>query len=174
MTAKQDNPLPEFPREFVKDHCPRVLEARRWRRDLGAEGTDEDDEAYAECAFIPQGVGMGCEECDLFLYEGEHLAAIRKYYEDVKAWDEGQKLEIETVVLGVTMIVNGISVSGLCPECRWKSEVTVEIPVPHEVTFQCPSHGDWTAVLDWDKIRWDGINLRSANDVPPSEGRETT
>lgn len=94
---------PEFPKEFVKDHCPKVLEARHWREVYKAEGTDEDDMQFAECAFKTAGCGMQCESCDEFLagvhmneVEEKFLPLIRQYYKDVKVYERQQrKLENE-------------------------------------------------------------------------------
>lgn len=59
--------LPPFVPEFVKNHCPKVLEARDWRKRYDAEGTEEDDVGYAECAFHKAVFGRECEACGKFL-----------------------------------------------------------------------------------------------------------
>lgn len=87
---------PKFPEEFVKNHCPKVLEARGWRKTLNAEGSDESDTDYAECAFVSAGAGMKCENCRAFLtrpflgheVDREFLPQIEEYYQKVKEYDD--------------------------------------------------------------------------------------
>jgi hypothetical protein len=50
---------PVFPEKFVKNHCPRVVNARR----RGFKSPED----FAECAFNPAGLGLLCEICNLHL-----------------------------------------------------------------------------------------------------------
>jgi hypothetical protein len=92
---------PVFPKEFVKNHCPKVTEARDWRKIYNVPGlTDEDDVAFGECAFRPAGCGMECESCEEFLagvhmtpVEAKFLPMIRQYYADMEKWEKQQKKE---------------------------------------------------------------------------------
>lgn len=97
---------PEFPEEFVKHHCPKVLEYEEWGERFGVQcdGTD-----MAECAFVRAGYGIECENCKLFLTrpmrtntEFLFLEKIEKFYEDMqeymiaknKAESESKRLDI--------------------------------------------------------------------------------
>jgi hypothetical protein len=65
---------PVFPKEFVKNHCPRVVNARR--------RGDESPEDFAECSFNSAGLGLLCEICNLHLtrpYCNELKAAMKAY-----------------------------------------------------------------------------------------------
>lgn len=92
---------PEFPRDFVRDHCRKVAKARAWRRHFNQPPDPEDDESHAECAFIPAGCGMECTECRLFLtrpfcghkVDEEWLPRIEAYYRDLAAWEASQDAE---------------------------------------------------------------------------------
>jgi hypothetical protein len=57
--------LPKFPKDFMLQHCPKVLEERRYRLRYTGERNDEDDLLFAECAFYKAGMGLTCESCDL-------------------------------------------------------------------------------------------------------------
>lgn len=81
---------PEFPEEFVKNYCPKVLECREWGKHFGVmcDGTD-----MAECAFVRAGYGMECESCRLFLTRPMRTSAeflflekIEKFYEDMQEY----------------------------------------------------------------------------------------
>lgn len=82
--------MPVFPKEFVRNHCPKVLEARDWRKHYKVgDLTDEDDLNYAECAFHSAGTGLACESCDEFLSgsymnekEKKFIPLIRRYYDE--------------------------------------------------------------------------------------------
>lgn len=95
--------LPVFPPEFVRDHCPKVLEARHWRGVYGVAGTPEDDVQFAECEFQRAGCGMECENCELHLtrpflghkVDKKFLPLIEQYYEDMKVYEEWAKKEAE-------------------------------------------------------------------------------
>lgn len=58
-------------------------------------GTDEDDMAFAECAFHQAGCGMLCEACDLHLtrpflghkVDEEFLPQIERYYRDLAEYE---------------------------------------------------------------------------------------
>lgn len=91
---------PVFPKEFVKNHCPKVLEARDWRKIYKVPDlTDEDDLAFAECAFQSAGCGMKCENCDKFLtrpfthhkVDEEFLPKIEQYYKDMDVFERLQQ-----------------------------------------------------------------------------------
>lgn len=65
---------PKFPQDFVDKHCPR--------------------REFAECAFIPAGVGLTCENCKIFvssfpcLHEIDHFyPSIRQYYDDIDKYE---------------------------------------------------------------------------------------
>lgn len=95
---------PEFPKDFYK-HCLKVREAKYWHKALNKKF--EDEESYAECAFIPAGCGMKCENCNLFLTrpylnnktDEEFLPKIEEFYQkldEYEKWCEEQKaIEME-------------------------------------------------------------------------------
>lgn len=95
MTKPETNPPPTFPRAFVRDHCPQVIEARQWHERLGVPLDDEEAAGYAKCAFRPAGCGMECQECRLFLtrpfcgkeLDAEWLPQIEAYYRQLEAWE---------------------------------------------------------------------------------------
>lgn len=80
---------PEFPQDFVENHCPLVLEARKYRKIYQVAGND--DMFFAECAFVPRGIGMQCESCGKFLtkpycgrkVDEEFLPKIKDYYQQM-------------------------------------------------------------------------------------------
>lgn len=85
---------PEFPNDFVKNHCSQVLEARHWRKVMNSGDDPEDDLDYAECAFGSAGFGLKCESCQLFLMhppikESEKfIPAIKEYYRQVELYEK--------------------------------------------------------------------------------------
>lgn len=87
--------MPEFPKEFIKNHCPKVKEARDWAKHFKSEETEFED--YAECAFHNAGCGIECESCNLFLTrpmrtetEFKFLERIEQFYVEM---DELHKKE---------------------------------------------------------------------------------
>ena len=82
---------PVFPEEFVKNHCPRVVNARR--------RGDESPEDFAECSFNSAGLGLLCENCKLHLtrpylnneVDREFLPQLEKFYADRKKVDMSEE-----------------------------------------------------------------------------------
>lgn len=90
--------MPEFPKEFVTNHCPKVKEARYWAKHFKNEETEF--EPYAECAFRPAGCGIECESCNLFLTrpmrteaEFKFLKIIEQFYKDMSELHEKEERE---------------------------------------------------------------------------------
>lgn len=85
---------PVFPSDWVM-HCPKAQDAAAWHRRLAPEKEFCLDD-YAECAFVRQGVGMGCEACGKFLtrphngnvVERKFLPLIEQYYRDCEQYEK--------------------------------------------------------------------------------------
>ena len=92
---------PVFPKEFERKVCLNVQEARDWADNLGAELSEDDALAYADCQFRPAGCGMECQTCKLFLtrpflghaLDRKWLPVIEKYYRDLADWEKAQDEE---------------------------------------------------------------------------------
>lgn len=96
--------IPEFPKDFFP-YCPCFLEEKENYRLYGdVEIPDEDAKNFAYCAFVSAGVGLKCENCDLFLtrdFQGGYnnliarrfLSKIESFYEEMHIYEK--KLEEE-------------------------------------------------------------------------------
>ena len=102
--------MPQFPQDFVKNHCPKVLEAKHWRQTYNVPGSSkEDDLQFAECAFRSAGVGMECENCNKFLtrpytvheVDRKYLPLIEDYYKRMEEYESkfnsGEKIQEEVM-----------------------------------------------------------------------------
>lgn len=93
--------ISKFPMEFVKKHCPKVLEARDWRKEYKLPKDDKEDESHAECAFNPAGVGLQCENCYLYIHSASKTRSslldrpadrfhdeIKKFYDEMDVYEK--------------------------------------------------------------------------------------
>lgn len=85
---------PVFPPQFVALHCPKVSQSRNWRQSFGLPPDPESDAATAECAFVPRGCGIRCENCDRFMAttqgsraEIEFVPLIKAYYAEMATYE---------------------------------------------------------------------------------------
>lgn len=78
--------MPEFPKDFMENCCPKVSEARKWRKRYNEGGSDDDDLYYAECAFVTAGCGLKCENCPLYIHYDTSGAYNKQdfYYPQIK------------------------------------------------------------------------------------------
>lgn len=121
---------PVFPEEFVKNHCPRVVNARR--------RGDESPEDFAECSFNSAGLGLLCENCKLHLtrpylnneVDREFLPQLEKFYADRKKIDMAE----ETPTLPTSSeIIKGLSF--LEAKASMHSKRGVSVCAEHDVFY---------------------------------------
>lgn len=95
--------MPEFPKEFIINHCPKVAEAKYYAN-LFQSCIDGDEESWAECCFEQRGNGMECQSCKLFLtrpfcghrLDEVWLPVIEKFYRDSREYYELEQKECKT------------------------------------------------------------------------------
>ena len=92
---------PQFPQDFVRDHCWKVAEASDWRQRFRLPPDPDGDMAFAECAFHSAGAGMECESCEMHLtrpflgheVDEKFLPLIEDYYRQMAQWEKEQESE---------------------------------------------------------------------------------
>lgn len=116
---------PEFPKEFYK-HCPKVAEAKDWYKRLAPAEVFVESE-HAECAFIPKGCGMECENCNKFLtrpflghkVDEEFLPLIEKFYNDLEAYEKSLKKDSMRNEFCQELNLDAEELTGLIVALRW-------------------------------------------------------
>lgn len=85
---------PVFPQDFIENHCLKVKEFNYWNKVFLGGINPEPIEAklVAECAFGSAGFGLKCENCNMFI-DDKYVYEIKKYYEDMKEYEQTQVLD---------------------------------------------------------------------------------